>query len=101
MKITYLGHSCFSVEIAGKKLLFDPFITANPLASGIKTASIQADYLLISHGHEDHTADAVSLARQTNALVVSNFEICNWIQDKGINHIHPMNIGGHWIFDFS
>lgn len=100
MKITYLGHSCFSVDIAGKKLLFDPFITANPLASGIKTASIQADYMLISHGHEDHTADAVSLARQTNALVVSNFEICTWIQNKGINHIHPMNIGGHWIFDF-
>lgn len=100
MKITYYGHACFSVEISGKIIVFDPFISGNPLAKDIQLKNLKADYILISHGHEDHTADAVELARQTNALVVSNFEICNWIQEKGINRNHAMNIGGHYMFDF-
>ena len=100
MKITYYGHSCFLLEVASKRILFDPFITGNPLAVNIKIQSIKADYILISHGHGDHIGDAVEIARQTNALVISNYEICNWIQDKGINQIHSMNIGGHKLFDF-
>lgn len=100
MKITYYGHSCFAVEVAGKTLLFDPFITPNELAKEINVAGIRADYILISHGHEDHIADAVMLAQQTGAKVVSNWEIVNWLSGKGISNTHPMNIGGHWIFDF-
>jgi L-ascorbate metabolism protein UlaG (beta-lactamase superfamily) len=100
MRVTYLGHSCFLIEVSGKKLLFDPFITPNPLASSIDVKTIKADYILISHGHWDHLADAVEIAKQTGATVISNFEIGSWIQKQGIDKIHQMNTGGHWIFDF-
>ena len=100
MLITYYGHSCFLIEINGKKLLFDPFITPNPLAKNIDVLKIKADFILVSHGHNDHTADLVDLARQTNATIISNWEIHQWLHDKGITKTHPMNIGGHWIFDF-
>ena len=100
MRVTYFGHSCFQVEVNGKKLLFDPFITENPLAASIDVKSIEADYILISHGHWDHIADALRIAKKTNAVVITNFEIGEWIQKQGVNNIHQMNIGGHWIFDF-
>ena len=100
MKITYYGHSCFSAEISGKKLLFDPFISGNPLASGIDINKISADYILISHGHEDHIADAEAIAKRTGATVIGIFEVVTWLNKKGVEKYHPMNIGGHWIFDF-
>ncbi|MBT8195524.1 MAG: metal-dependent hydrolase [Bacteroidia bacterium] len=100
MKVTYYGHSCFGIELMGKHLLFDPFISPNPLASKIDVNSIKADYILLSHGHEDHVADAVSIAKRTNAKVISCYEIVIWMQNQGIENGHPMNIGGHWIFDF-
>jgi len=100
MKITYFGHSCFSVTAEGKTLLFDPFITPNELAKHVDVDAIEADYILISHGHEDHVADTIRIAKRTGAKVISNFEIINWFTDKGLDNVHPMNIGGHWIFDF-
>jgi L-ascorbate metabolism protein UlaG (beta-lactamase superfamily) len=100
MKITYYGHSCFAVEVKGKKLLFDPFISPNPMASGIDSKKVEADYILVSHGHEDHIADAESIAKRTGATVVGSFEVAMWLNKKGIEKYHPMNIGGHWIFDF-
>ncbi len=100
MKITYFGHSCFGVEINGKHLLFDPFITPNELAKDIHCDSIKADYILISHGHEDHIADAVSIAKRTGAKVIACYEIHTWLQKQGIENTHPMNTGGKWIFDF-
>lgn len=100
MKVTYYGHSCFEVETGGKYLLFDPFISPNELAKGIDVNQVRADYILISHGHEDHVADAVSIAGRTGATVITNWEIANWITNQGISKTHPMNIGGHWYFDF-
>jgi len=100
MDITYYGHSCFGVEISGKHLLFDPFITPNDLAKNINSQTVKADYILISHGHEDHIADAVSIAKRTNALVICNFEIYLWLQKQGLSNIHPMNTGGKKAFDF-
>ncbi len=100
INVKYFGHSCFLIEAGGKKLLFDPFITPNELAKDIDVDSVQADYLLVSHGHEDHVADAVSIARRTGAKVISNWEIVNWFGKQGITNSHPMNIGGHWFFDF-
>ena len=100
MKLTYYGHSCFSVEIGGKSLLFDPFITPNPLARNIKVDQIPADYILISHGHADHIADAIEIAKRTNATVVSNYEIVVWLGKQGIENAHPLNHGGGWTFDF-
>ncbi len=101
MKFTYYGHSCFLLEISGKKLLFDPFITPNPLAAAIDVGAIAADYILISHGHHDHIADAVMFQQQTGATVIANWEICEWLKKQGIEQVHPMNIGGWRKFDFS
>ncbi len=100
MNITYYGHSCFGVEITGKHLLFDPFITPNELAKNIDATTVKADYILITHGHEDHVADAVAIARRTGAIVVCNWEIHVWLQRQGITNTHPMNIGGKKLFDF-
>ncbi len=100
MTYTYYGHSCFEIAVSGKKLLFDPFITPNELANGkVDINSIQADYILVSHGHSDHIADCEALARQTGAVVISNFEICEWLGKKGIDTCHPMNTGGKRSFD--
>ena len=100
MRVYYYGHSCFLIEVNGKKLLFDPFISENPLAKAIDLNSIKADYILVSHGHWDHIADAVKLAKQTGAVVISNYEIGTWLEKQGVKRIHQMNTGGHWIFDF-
>lgn len=100
MKFTFYGHACFGVDTDGKHLLFDPFITPNEKASHIEVNKIKADYILISHGHEDHVADVIKIANNTNAKLVSNFEIVSWFSAKGTTGGHPMNLGGSWNFDF-
>jgi L-ascorbate metabolism protein UlaG (beta-lactamase superfamily) len=100
MKITYFGHSCFGLETSHVRLLFDPFITPNPLAANINLDDIEADYIFISHGHEDHIADAVYLAKRTGATVVAAWEIVQWLDKQGVDKVHPMNTGGKWTFDF-
>jgi L-ascorbate metabolism protein UlaG (beta-lactamase superfamily) len=99
MKLTYYGHSTFSVAVNGKSILFDPFITQNDLAKHIDTGNIKADYILISHGHADHVADCVALAEMTEAKVICSWEIHEWLHKKGISHTHPMNTGGSWDFN--
>lgn len=100
MNITYFGHSCFGVEVNGKHILFDPFITPNELAKNINVETVKADYILISHGHFDHIADAVSIAKRTGAKVVCSWEIHEWLNKQGVKNTHPMNTGGKWKFDF-
>lgn len=100
MRLTFYGHSCFALELGGKHLVVDPFITPNPLAKEIDLKRIEADYILVSHGHSDHIADCVALAKQTGATVVSNFEVCTWLKNQGVTKIHPMNTGGKKTFDF-
>ncbi len=100
MRVNYYGHSCFQLEVEGKKLLFDPFISENPLANKLDVNAVEADYILVSHGHWDHTADLLNVARRTQAMVICNWEIGNWLIKHGIKKVHQMNIGGHWIFDF-
>lgn len=100
MNITYYGHSCFGVEIKGKHILFDPFISPNEIAKQIDANTVKADYILISHGHEDHIADAVSIAKRTGAKVICNWEISVWLGKQGVENIHPMNIGGKVKLDF-
>lgn len=100
MHYTSYGHSCFSVVIKGKNILFDPFITYNELAGHIDVDSIEADYIFLSHAHEDHIADCISIASRTGAKVVCSFEIHVWLNNKGITNTHPMNTGGKWNFDF-
>lgn len=93
-KIGYLGHSVFTLEMGGLKVLTDPFITPNPLASSVDLKSISADIILVSHGHQDHTADLMTLAMQTDATVVSNHEISNWVVSNGHSRVVGMNHGG-------
>jgi L-ascorbate metabolism protein UlaG (beta-lactamase superfamily) len=100
MKLTYYGHSCFLVNIMGKNLLFDPYIRPNELAKHIDISSIPADYIFLSHGHDDHVADTVEIATRTGAAVVSNYEVVTWFQSKGVKKAHPMNPGGKWKFKF-
>ena len=99
MKITYYGHATLLVEMSGKKLLFDPFITGNPKATDIDLNAIEADYILITHGHQDHVLDVETIAKRTGAKLISNFEIISWFEQKGLSG-HPMNTGGKFDFDF-
>jgi L-ascorbate metabolism protein UlaG (beta-lactamase superfamily) len=99
MKLTYLGQSAFHVSTQGTELIFDPMISSNPLASAIDLTQLKSDYICISHGHEDHLADAEKLALQNNSKIISNFEIVSWYEQKGISG-HPMNHGGKWQFEF-
>ncbi|BCX48498.1 UPF0173 metal-dependent hydrolase YtkL [Haloferula helveola] len=100
-RLTYYGHACFSIELAdGTKLLFDPFITPNELAKEIDVDAIEADYVLLTHGHADHVADAESILKRTGATLISNFEIVSWFGGKGIENAHPMNHGGGFDFPF-
>ena len=82
MKFTYYGHSCFCVGVKGKKILFDPFISPNELAVSVDVSKVEADYIFISHGHEDHIADCVIIAKRTGALVICNWEIYQWLQKQ-------------------
>ncbi len=100
MKLTYYGHSCFLVQAGGKKLLFDPFIRYNDLAKHINVDEIEADYILISHGHQDHVADALEIAQRCDATIICAFELMNWFHQKGHQKVHPMNTGGKRSFDF-
>jgi L-ascorbate metabolism protein UlaG (beta-lactamase superfamily) len=100
MKVTYYGHACFSVVVGGKTLLFDPFISGNPLAKAIDVKSVPADFILVTHGHADHVGDAVEIASRTGALVIANYEVANWLNKNGVPKIHPLNHGGGFQFDF-
>jgi len=93
MKYTYYGQSCFLIEADGKKFLFDPFIKSNPLAKDVDITAIEADYILVSHGHSDHVADLVELANQTNAEVIAMVEVAKWIKEQGVEKVTDINFG--------
>lgn len=99
--LTWHGHSCFTlVTSEGKRIMIDPWLDENP-AADIKTSDVEAlDYILVSHGHGDHFADCVKLAKQTGATVISTYELVNFCQAQGVEKGHGMNIGGAYVFDF-
>lgn len=99
MKITYLGHATLQIEVAGKHIIVDPFITGNELAKGIDVNLLKADYILITHAHQDHILDVETIAKNTGATIVSNYEIVMHFGAKELEG-HPMNHGGSWQFDF-
>ncbi|GAB1447277.1 MAG: metal-dependent hydrolase [Bacteroidia bacterium] len=94
MKFTYFGHSCFLLELAGKSVLVDPFIRNNPLAAAVNADRLSPDYILVSHGHQDHTDDLVEIAKRSNAKVICSWEIMVWLQKQGVTNVHSMNVGG-------
>jgi len=97
LKVGWLSHACFLIEADQTKILIDPFVTDNPLAP-VKADDVEADFILVSHGHGDHVGDTVNIAKRTGATVVSNFEIQNWLTGQGVENAHPLHIGGG--FDF-
>ena len=99
MKITFYGHASLGIEVGGKHIIVDPFITANELAKHIDIMQLKADYILITHAHGDHILDVEAIANNTGAIIVSNAEITNYYEKKGFK-VHPMNHGGSWNFDF-
>ncbi|TWO32975.1 metal-dependent hydrolase [Seonamhaeicola sediminis] len=99
MKITFLGHASLSIKVSGINIIVDPFITGNPNASNINIESLKADYILITHAHQDHILDVESIAKNTGAKIISNYEIVTHYGSLGIEG-HPMNHGGQWEFDF-
>lgn len=100
MRFTYYGHSSFLIETMGKRLLFDPFITPNEMAKEVDIKEIQPDYIILSHGHEDHAADVEAIYNQSNAMLISTYEVVGWFGKKGLERNHPMNHGGAKVFDF-
>jgi len=99
MKITFYGHASLGIEVSGKHILVDPYITANEKASHINIDLLKADYILLTHAHGDHTLDAEAIAKRTGAIIVSNAEVATYYANKGLKS-HPMNHGGSWKFDF-
>jgi L-ascorbate metabolism protein UlaG (beta-lactamase superfamily) len=97
-KLTWYGHAALGLETGGYKLLVDPFFTDNPSAS-TTADKVDADFILISHGHGDHMGDTVAIAKRTGATVISNFEIANWLGNKGVN-AHPQHLGGGYNHPF-
>jgi L-ascorbate metabolism protein UlaG (beta-lactamase superfamily) len=87
------------IEVSGKHILVDPFITGNPKAAHVDINLLQADYILLTHAHQDHILDVEAITKRTDALIVSNWEIATYFSNKGFKS-HPMNHGGSWKFDF-
>lgn len=101
LSLTYYGHSCIGIDADGTKLLIDPFLAPNSPVATVTAEDVEADYILISHGHGDHIADAVAVAKRTGALVIANFEIAEgWLPGQGVDNCRPMHIGGGRQFSF-
>ncbi|MDO5971518.1 metal-dependent hydrolase [Flavivirga aquimarina] len=99
MKITFYGHASLGIQVNDVNILVDPFISGNPKASHININDLKADYILVTHAHQDHVLDVEAIAKRTGAVVVSNFEIISHYEKLDIEG-HPMNHGGAWRFDF-
>lgn len=97
--ITFLGQSSFLMETKGKTLLFDPMISFDKAGPEYQVNTLQPDYMLISHGHSDHLADAEAIGKASASTIISSFEVVSWFSTKGLKG-HPMNIGGKFSFDF-
>ncbi|MEN2468017.1 metal-dependent hydrolase [Ornithinibacillus sp. FSL M8-0202] len=98
MKVSYHGHSVVKVESGDKTILIDPFITGNGLCD-LNAAEVKADYILLTHGHNDHVGDTVEIAKRNNALVIAPNELADYLSTKGVK-VHNMHIGGSREFDF-
>ena len=100
MKITFYGQNTLALKIGDINVLVDPFITGNDLSKDkVDIMDLKADYILLTHAHQDHILDAEAIAKNTGAVIVSNYEIANHYEAKGFE-VHPMNHGGSWDFEF-
>ena len=96
--VTWYGHATMGLETGGYNLLIDPFFTGNPTAS-TTADQVEADFILVSHGHGDHVGDAAEIAGRTGALVITNAEIAGWFNKQGVK-AHGQHIGGGYNHPF-
>lgn len=94
VKLTWLGHATFRIETGGQTVLVDPWVMGNPLCPDKEKKLKKMDAMLCTHGHFDHIGDAVEIAKQHNPVVVGIFELCSWMEKKGVKKTSPMNKGG-------
>jgi L-ascorbate metabolism protein UlaG (beta-lactamase superfamily) len=99
IKVTWFGHAALGLEIGDYQLLVDPYFTGNPAAS-TREQEVNADYILVTHGHSDHIGDTISIAKRTGAMVISNFEIVEWLGKQGVQKTHGQHIGGGYEHPF-
>lgn len=93
MKLCYYGHSACLLEVAGATLLFDPFLSGNELCT-VDPKDVQCDYVVLTHGHQDHVGDAVAIAKANDAPIIANFELAGFLEAKFGVKTEPMHIGG-------
>ena len=91
--LTWLGHATWLLKTSSHSILIDPFLDDSPTAP-VKADQVQADFILVSHGHADHVADCAKIAKRTGALVISNYEICQWLAQQGVKNTLGHNLGG-------
>jgi L-ascorbate metabolism protein UlaG (beta-lactamase superfamily) len=95
MKLIWLGHAAFRIELGAAVLLIDPFLTGNPKFTGDPGKAAEgATHILLTHGHDDHIGDAAKIAKTTGAQIISNFEVCMYLNTQGAENINPGNTGG-------
>ncbi len=99
IKITWYSHATLGLEVGGYNILVDPYFTGNPAAT-TTAQDVPADYILVTHGHFDHVGDTVAIAKRTGAMVISNFEIAEWMDKQGVQKTHGQHIGGAHAFPF-
>lgn len=99
IKLTWYGHAAWNVDINGTQVLIDPFLEGNPVAA-VTPETVQADYVVVTHGHGDHIGDAVSIAKRTGATVVATAEVVGWVKKHGVKNAHPQHIGGGFQYPF-
>ena len=97
-EITWLGHASLGLKTGGYNVLIDPYFNQNP-GSSADADTVDADYILVTHGHGDHVGDSVQIAHRTGATVIANAEICSWLEKKDVK-VHGQHIGGGFTHPF-
>lgn len=98
LKFTWYGHAAAGLETDGQNVIVDPFLKGNPAAT-ISPEAVEANFILLSHGHGDHLGDTVAIAKRTGATVISVNEIAVWLRNQGIE-AHGQHIGGGFNYPF-
>ncbi|MFZ0581791.1 MAG: metal-dependent hydrolase [Candidatus Acidiferrales bacterium] len=94
-RLTWLGHAAFRIDTpSGKVILVDPWIQTNPMCPEANKKFEHVDTMLITHGHFDHIADAVDLGKKFKPQIVGIYELCAWLESKGVPNTNAMNKGG-------
>ena len=101
MKLTWHGHSSFSIAFSGVKILIDPFFTGNPkfVSQDIEKIISGLTHIALTHGHSDHVGDTIEIAKKTNAEIIANADLCSYLKTKGLNYFNQGNTGGTIIYE--